>query len=246
MAVKDYPEYLKLAVGSILLPDGPERELIIVDYGSTDGVTLPLLNELADIHPEISITKINGIDLVAARNVAISLADGEFIVMHDADDVSLFDRFKIQHQHFLDNPKSQACATRHKVWDNQRGLIIQKPVNWTPYLLKLQFRYGGCPLCHSSLMVRKAVFDNFHYDGNMTLAHDAGLFISLLEAGHNVTVIQKYLVARIQHRGCITKTRRTEQLEYGKKMRRDILGRNVLPDRLGKLYLEVLKNMRRE
>jgi glycosyltransferase involved in cell wall biosynthesis len=67
------------------LPRALDRELIVVDDGSTDG-TRAILEELAEKHPEIVYTpheKNQG--KAGAIRTAIALASGEFCIFQDAD-----------------------------------------------------------------------------------------------------------------------------------------------------------------
>jgi len=68
------------------LPDGMERELIIVDDGSTDG-TRAILERVAEKHPReiVYFPKEKNEGKGSAIRVAISLATGDFCVFQDAD-----------------------------------------------------------------------------------------------------------------------------------------------------------------
>jgi glycosyltransferase involved in cell wall biosynthesis len=68
------------------LPEGMDRELIIVDDGSTDG-TRDIIERIAEEHPRevVYFPKEKNEGKAAALRVAIGLATGEFCIFQDAD-----------------------------------------------------------------------------------------------------------------------------------------------------------------
>src|SRR5512135_1404731 len=73
--------YLKAAVESVLAQDYPDKEVIVVDDGSTDGSA----EEVRGL-PIRYVWKENG-GISSARNQGISLAQGDFIAFLDVDDL---------------------------------------------------------------------------------------------------------------------------------------------------------------
>ena len=78
-------DYLPRAVGSVLMQEFEDFEVIIVNDGSTDG-TAAVCDELAehDIRVRV-IHKENG-GVSSARNIGLDAACGEFVMFVDADD----------------------------------------------------------------------------------------------------------------------------------------------------------------
>lgn len=77
--------FLEKAVASVMMQES-DFELIIVDDGSTDGMTPILCDKLAASDERIKIIhKPNG-GLGSARNTGIGAASGEYIFFYDADD----------------------------------------------------------------------------------------------------------------------------------------------------------------
>lgn len=73
------------AVESVYAQDYENKEVIVIDDGSSDG-TGEVLSELKEIHPDlIVITKENG-GVSAARNDGIKAASGKWLMTLDADD----------------------------------------------------------------------------------------------------------------------------------------------------------------
>ena len=78
--------FLDATVASVLQQSCADWELLLMDDGSTDGLTGALCDQLAAQDPRIrSLHKSNG-GAGDARNAALPLATGEYIVFLDSDD----------------------------------------------------------------------------------------------------------------------------------------------------------------
>lgn len=78
--------YLEATVSSVLRQSCEDWELLLMDDGSTDGLTGVLCDEIAAKDPRIrSLHKLNG-GAGDARNAALSFATGDYIVFLDSDD----------------------------------------------------------------------------------------------------------------------------------------------------------------
>jgi len=95
--VYNRPAQLREAVASVLSQDYRPIEVIIVDDGSTDGVTLKVAQELAAAHPDVvRVASQANAGPGAAREHGRQLARGEFIQYLDSDDILLPGKFSAQ------------------------------------------------------------------------------------------------------------------------------------------------------
>lgn len=97
MPVYNAEKYVAESIKSILNQSDQNFELIIINDGSTDNSE--------DIILSFSCEKINYIyqensGAASARNKGLDKASGDFIVLQDADDISLPNRFEILKRHF--------------------------------------------------------------------------------------------------------------------------------------------------
>jgi hypothetical protein len=95
--VYNRPAQLREAVQSVLLQDFPAIEVLVVDDGSTDGLTWQCAQDLARSRPDSvrAVRQSNG-GPGAAREHGRQLARGEFIQYLDSDDVLLPGKFTTQ------------------------------------------------------------------------------------------------------------------------------------------------------
>lgn len=95
--VYNRPSQLQVAVESVLAQDYRPIEILIVDDGSTDGLTSAVAHALAAAHPEVVrlLCIANGGPGVA-RECGRKAARGEFIQYLDSDDVLLPGKFTAQ------------------------------------------------------------------------------------------------------------------------------------------------------
>jgi len=93
MVVYNVERFLAEAIESILAQTFRDFEFIIVDYGSTDG-SKSIISSSAAKDERIKLHEIPHCSLPEARNAGCFLAQGKYIALIDADNVSLPDRLK--------------------------------------------------------------------------------------------------------------------------------------------------------
>jgi glycosyltransferase involved in cell wall biosynthesis len=102
---------LSQAIDSVLNQAYCNRELIVVDDGSTDH-TKALL---ATYGEKIKIILQENRGVSAARNRGIEMASGEYIALLDSDDIWLPEKIESQIQFFKENPHALICQTQ-EIW----------------------------------------------------------------------------------------------------------------------------------
>jgi len=93
MVVCNVERFLAEAIESILVQTFRDFEFIIVDYGSTDR-SKSIISDFAAKDDRIKLHEIPNCSLPEARNAGCFLAQGEYIALIDADNMSLPERLK--------------------------------------------------------------------------------------------------------------------------------------------------------
>lgn len=209
------------AVESILEQTFSNFELLIINDGSTDR-TSKIISDFSD--PRISILSQENKGLVLSLNRGIESAIGKYIARMDADDISLPGRLEKQVSFLGKNPSYAIVGTATKIIyeDGKKG-IRYRPRN-TADIRKNIVRI--CPFTHSSVMIRKNVFDRVGlYDSSMDgskelLVEDYDLWVRILAAGYDMANLSDVLM--VYNRGCDSILRNRTLVN---RMRQQILSR---------------------
>ena len=104
MAVCNVERFLAEAIESILNQTFTDFEFQIVDYGSTDN-SKSIISSYAVRDGRVKYREMPPCDLPVARNASCALAQGEFIAIMDADDISLPDRLSREVEYLQRHPQ---------------------------------------------------------------------------------------------------------------------------------------------
>src|SRR3989339_623001 len=114
MSAYNAEKYLAEAIESILAQTFKNFEFIIIDDGSKDD-TLRIINEYARKDRRIKVyhnkKNIGCVGFIRNLNKGIKLAKGKYLARMDADDISLPDRFRIQHDFLEKNQDTFLIGT---------------------------------------------------------------------------------------------------------------------------------------
>ena len=199
MAVKNGARYLPAAVESILAQTFPDFEFIIIDDGSDDDRTPPLLRSFAARDPRIRLISRPGKGLTPSLNEALSIATGPFIARMDGDDISTPDRLGLQVQFLQDNPAVVLLGGAYELMDgDDRKIRTWRPAT-DDATLQRHCLEGSTPICHPLAMMRAAAVRQVGgYDETYVVAQDLDLWLRLGEVGELACLPQVLLKYR-QH-----------------------------------------------
>jgi len=210
MAVCDMDRFLAESIESILAQTWRDFEFVIVDFGSNDR-SKSIVARYAAKDPRIRLSEIARCNLPQARNAACSLAQGKYLAIMDADDVSLPDRLARQLE-FMERHPGVGVVGGATAWIDAAGRLL-----WTDFPplgdheIKQELAVAGCPLVHSTALIRKSAFVRTGgYRVAFALAHDFDLWLRLTEhfpCANLEQVVSKYRV----HSHQISSLQRKEQ-----------------------------------
>lgn len=116
--------YVAEAVESALAQDHAEKEVIVVNDGSTDDT----LAALARFGNRIRIVDQSNAGPPAARNAGLDAAHGDYIAFLDADDVWIQGKLGAQVRHIEANPDVDTVFTHWHVWPAEAdGRFVPPP-----------------------------------------------------------------------------------------------------------------------
>jgi hypothetical protein len=219
MSVYNGERFVAEAAESILAQTFSDFEFIIVDDGSTDSTRL-ILSRLTDRRVKLLANQRN-LGLARSLNVGLGSAQGKYIARHDADDVSLPDRFRRQIAYLESHPEISVLGTAVDMIDEHSasGPCVELPYDNIDIKWALLF---GCPLIHGTVMARDCAFRGargYTEDPEFQYVEDLELW-SRISEGHNFANLRERLGKRRWHSGAISHQKSNLQQEQGRKILR--------------------------
>lgn len=151
----DYHEsctHLKQSIDSILQQTFTDFEFIIINDGSSDSVK-ELLNNFCRSDVRIKLFHQENKGLISSLNFGIEKSQGKYIARMDADDISLPERFALQHE-FMENNTDVALLGSNIHYIDSNGKIFDTFYYPTSNIdLKEKLPYSNY-FAHSSVMMR--------------------------------------------------------------------------------------------
>jgi glycosyltransferase involved in cell wall biosynthesis len=181
-------QFLKEALASVLAQDYRDKEIIVIDDGSTDGSR----DEAAGL-PVKYVWKENG-GISSARNAGLDVAGGEYIAFLDVDDLWKKKKLSIQ----MDEMERTGTPLTYtdEIWIRNGERLNQK-------LRHRKFSgeiFEHClPLCiisPSSAVIHRSVFDAVGvFDESLSVCEDYDMWLRIT-ARFPVTFIEKQLIIK--------------------------------------------------
>ena len=196
MPVYNGERYLREAVESILGQTFTDFEFIIVDDGSTDG-TKAILGNYTDSRI-VRLENSTNQGLVAALNMGLRAARGEYIARQDADDISALERFSRQNE-YLDKHSaiSVVGASAYEIdAEGKRLGILEIPTKEIEIKWHALFQN---PFIHSAVMFRREIVAKLGGYSSLPQAlhvEDYELWLRLLWSGFGMANLSSPLIQR--------------------------------------------------
>ncbi|WP_347550665.1 glycosyltransferase [Pseudalkalibacillus hwajinpoensis] len=209
MAVYNEESYLIDAINSILHQTYTNFEFIIVNDGSTDN-TKRVLDQIIDERVRvIHLDKNQG--AANALNKGINEANGNWIAIQDADDLSLPTRLEEQTRYIHQQQEivavgalKECISGSESLWNDR--LKTEEHGNFLVDSEHLRmYRFYINPLCHGSVLFSKDVFNQVGgYNTSYKICYDYDLWMRMFEIGQ-IHKLPKVLYQYRVHSGSLSK-----------------------------------------
>lgn len=207
----EVPEYLDVAIKSILNQTYKNIEFIILNDGSNNDIVKKLEYAAQNDSRIKLIHNEEQIGLTKSLNKGLAVAQGEFIARMDSDDFSVPNRFERQIAFFDAHPDVDIIGTG--VVSFGAKSIFMSPCNGMKnHEIRAELFFTSA-LCHPSVMIKKSFLDenNLTYDGNVKKGQDYDMWERCSEYGKLAVMDEVLLFYRI-HEKQITSQFKSEQV----------------------------------
>ena len=210
MSVYNEEKYLRQALDSILSQTFADFEFIVVDDGSTDG-TRSILESYRD--PRIRVFSQDNQGLTKSLNRALSIARADYIARMDGNDISRRERFERQVD-FLDRNPDVGIVGNFSYRIDEKGRRVNLYTYPTDGDGIREALWSTCPMCHSSVMFRRACVERVGpYREKVGPTEDLDFFFRVSEIFETANIPEPLHSFRVIANG-ITLRRRFDQMRY--------------------------------
>lgn len=199
--------YVGETIESILASDYPDIEVILMDDGSKDG-SWKIMQSYASRYPNVSAyTQVNG-GVSSARNHAISLAKGTYILPVDGDDLISKEFIRLAVDELERDGEVKVVCSRAEFFGDRKGEWKKRP-----FSLKLLARKNMIENC---AMYRRSDWERVGgYSNEIKTREDWAFWISVLKDGGKVV--------RIDHVGLFYRIRSGSKRVSHRNRKREVI-----------------------
>ena len=190
----DQPEYLIMAIDSIIQQSFKDWELIIVD-DSDDTNTIDTIDKYSEKDGRVRVirNKEKKYGFVPALNAGLELAQGKYVGRMDGDDVSYPQRLEKEVGFLEEHQNVDVVGTQTAIIDEygNKTSEIKFPSNGLKFRL---FQMIRCPMQHGTILMRRSLIDKgIRYDDSFKRSEDLELWLRLQKQGYQLYNIQEIL-----------------------------------------------------
>lgn len=170
----NHGNYLKKAIESVLSQGWENKEVIVVDDGSTDNT-----KSVTKQFQSVKYIYQNNQGLSAARNTGAENSQGEYIVFLDADDWLLPDALVSNYEEMLKHPDAAFVSGSYTQFYVEWDKLIDREQSFPDSDHFIHLLRKNYIAMHATVMYRKWVFDEFKYDTSLKACEDFDLYLSI-------------------------------------------------------------------
>lgn len=182
LPVYNAENFLNDSIESIIFQTYKNWELLLIFDESKDN-SLHIIKNFVKEDSRIRLVNNPIKGLISALNHGIKLANGDFLVRMDSDDICMPDRIEQQVKHMINN-KLDICGCHHYIIDEKENL---GDVSYVPLLHENCFirLLSAVPFAHPSVVIRKSflIKKDLKYGMSSKFAEDLDMWINMYNAG---------------------------------------------------------------
>lgn len=182
MALFNEEQYIKNTVESILNQTYKNFELIIVDDYSTDR-SVEICKSFRDQRIRVYSKTNEPRYAASSRNIAIDMAKGEYVIIHDADDCSDPTRFEKQLTKALEKPGKFVVGCSIKLVGAGKERITTMPEMHEEISKGFRRLYNRATIVAGTILASREVMQEFRYRLRFKWIHDWDLLLRMYESG---------------------------------------------------------------
>lgn len=179
--------YARAAAESALNQSEADKEVILVDDGSTDG-TVQAVRDL----PNVTILQQSNAGVAAARRTGFNASRGEFIVFLDGDDLLEPDYLRDTHDCLMRHDGAAFCYTWMRCFGARDDLMTLRAFD--EEVLILEGNYIGI-----GALQRREIFEQVGGFGQLPSHEDWDYWIGAVDQGFKGVLLEKALYLYRQH-----------------------------------------------
>jgi glycosyltransferase involved in cell wall biosynthesis len=204
LPVYNCEKYIGKAIQSVLQQTFTDFELIIINDGSADNTekVIHSFNDLRIVH----IKNKRNEGLIYSLNKGIEIAQGNYIVRMDADDICLPERFKKQ-KDFLDKNENITVIASTIEFINEKD---EKTGYWeldrqttTPEQIRKAILKQNC-IAHPTVMMRSEIIKQLKYKPYQKNIEDYDLWLRIFNRDYRIAKLNEPLLLYRVHENSIT------------------------------------------
>jgi glycosyltransferase involved in cell wall biosynthesis len=177
MIVYNGEAYIDKAIDAVLLQTYKNFEFLIFNDGSIDATDEKINKKIKRDNRIQYYKNVENFGLAKARNFIISKAIGKYIIVTDADDICLPDRFEKQITYMEENNNIAIFGAAVELIDHQERNLFK----WTYPLDDIAIKNGlknSCAVANPSCIFKKTVFDTLNgYNEKLSICEDWDFFL---------------------------------------------------------------------
>jgi len=217
MAIYNAEQYLHEAIESILQQSFTDFELLLLNDGSTDG-SVAILESFAERDKRCRLINRSNMQRARIRNEGVSLARGEVLMIMDADDICLPNRFAVELAYLAEHPECVAVGSKVLLVDAEGEPLREFVDAYDHDAIDEHHMLGqGGTIIHPTVAIRKQAFlQAGGYRPEYPVAEDMDLFLRLAEIGKLANLPEVLLKYR-QHPQASGYEQRSLQIELSNR-----------------------------